>query len=703
VPGACDEGPRVRSPLERRWAGRRTSRTVLAALALLVGLAAASATGLLGSARAAVSAPAVSVAQTTNLHDGQAVRITVTGATPGSTLLAVQCSPAALRIGEDGCENHRDQVFFAGRDGRATTTLVVTSTIVTAAGSDSCIRAVCLLGVVRFTAPTKDQIVGVSPLSFSSALCHGGVRCQAAPPIPSTVAHPEGRDPRVRGTLLLTPSRPYRTSVLARAAGNLSSADAITGPYRPGGHRTGAGEDRCHSRAAARCHSRRAPGRARLRLELGPGLLQLSMAGPGTSWASARDKAVTVSVRVDRGPWQTIVLFAGSRPFTYAGFTGPLATGTHRVSVRVDPSLSTTGVHRPDVALYRLRLSVVDPRNPMYLLEKYAPVIYGRADSANSDTQLLSYGTTESLGAGATALSYQTVWSHEDAGTSFVPFLEWGEWGRMTDITATARLHVSARGVISDAMFHWCGCAASFPPDRDSPLEVAVPFHGRYFDGTHMILRNASGNDYQSEVGATEFRFQQPAVSGPAPGQPREAVMDDHPWTYRIMDDEVRYWYLDRSSDPFSAQPGAAPQYAIVTLDTSSAEARTVAVELRLSGSATWYRSDMGSGAPLYTGGLGRTVVKLPLDWQDRRITGVRLAVYPGSALPSLRVIELRILALTPRYAVIRVAAPRPRLEPGRITTRSAGLLSSPASSSGAASGEAGLQPVAAGAATVAP
>jgi len=260
------------------------------------------------------------------------------------------------------------------------------------------------------------------------------------------------------------------------------------------------------------------------------------------------------------------------------------------------------------------------------------------------------------------------VWSHEDAGTSFVPFLEWGEWGRMTDITGTVSLDVSAAGAISNAMYNWCGCEPGFPENRDSLQEVSVPFHGRYFDRTHMIVRNASGNDYQSDVGTTAFRFQQPAVTGPSAGEPREAVMDTHPWTYQIMADELSYWYLDRSSDPASAQPGAAGQYAIVSLDTSSTEAAAVAVEvavdLRLSGSATWYRSDMGSGAPLYTGGLGRTVVKLPENWESRTVTGVQLAVYPASGAGSLSVRSFEVLGLTPTFDVVRIATPAPKVVP---------------------------------------
>ncbi len=133
------------------------------------------------------------------------------------------------------------------------------------------------------------------------------------------------------------------------------------------------------------------------------------------------------------------------------------------------------------------------------------------------------------------------------------------------------------------------------------------------------------------------------------------------------MADELRYWYLDRSTDPRRPNPGRPAQYAIISLDTSSAPASTVAVNLRLSGSAKWYRSDMGSGAPLYTGGLGRTVVKLPTGWEGHRITGVQLAVYPASATSSLRVHSFEVLGLTSGFQVVRIATPPPEVVPGEI------------------------------------
>jgi hypothetical protein len=70
----------------------------------------------------------------------------------------------------------------------------------------------------------------------------------------------------------------------------------------------------------------------------------------------------------------------------------------------------------------------------------------------------------------------------------------------------------------------------------------------------------------------------------------------------------------------------------------------------------------MGSGALLYTGGLGRTVVKLPVGWESHKITGVQLVVYPGAAAATLYVHSFELLGLTPGFGAARISTPTPTI-----------------------------------------
>ena len=166
-------------------------------------------------------------------------------------------------------------------------------------------------------------------------------------------------------------------------------------------------------------------------------------------------------------------------------------------------------------------------------------------------------------------MSYTFIWSHEDSGTGFVPFLEWGTWGRMTDIENAIAFTVAADGSTSGATYLWGGePATGFPDSQGALQEVDEPFTGGW-DGHHPILRDATGNNDFSVAGATPFRFQLAPVPGPAPGQTRESVMDAHPFTYQVSGQEVARWYGDVSTDPRSPEPGDARQYATIDLDAS--------------------------------------------------------------------------------------------------------------------------------------
>jgi hypothetical protein len=395
----------------------------------------------------------------------------------------------------------------------------------------------------------------------------------------------------------------------------------------------------------------------------GEGLLELTMSAPQTSWASATSPAVVVQARVDRGPWQQIVLFAGAQPFTYQGFTGPLRTGRHTVTVRVRRDLSHVSGQAIAV-LAREDLRVVPSGSSAGLALAHAPVLYGRRVSSTRDTPLITYATSapDHTVAGGRRLTYVVTWSHEDAGTGFVPWLEWGTWGRMTDIETAISLTVDRRGRVHRPVFLTCvTCGAHFPENRTALDETDAPFRGRWFGG-HPILRVATGNNDLAATGTTPLRFQQALAAPPASGDTREGAMDRNPWTYGVMGEELRRDRDDYSTAATSAGPGDPRQYLIVALDTTVTAASGVGVELRLAGSAATYSNDLGTTYPLYVGGAGRTVVKVPLALAGHAITAVTLRpLAEGSRAPAVAVHRLRVL----QYVNGRIVARR--LPPVRI------------------------------------
>jgi hypothetical protein len=361
---------------------------------------------------------------------------------------------------------------------------------------------------------------------------------------------------------------------------------------------------------------------------------------------------------------QQFVLFWGASPFVYAGFAGPVRTShDYSVKIAVERSASHGGLSRPapgltpQVVVLASALEVVSPTNPQYLAYTYSPVMYGRSTSALHDVPLLTYANVSPAGDGANLVSYVVVWSHEDAGTGFLPFLEWGSWGRMTDIENAISFTVARDGAVSGARYLWGGEPATGFPDSQTALKEADESFAGTWWGHHPVLRDATGNNDFSDRGTTPFRFQLAPVAAPPAGQTRDAAMDANPFTYGVMAEEMSRWYADVSTSPSSPDPGQAEQYAIVDLDTSGKGVSSVAVDLRLSGYSQWFRSDLGWGYPLVTTGHVRTVVKLPLGWSSSSIIGAQVVVEPPSAAPSVSVHSLHVERFT-GATVVQVPVP---------------------------------------------
>jgi hypothetical protein len=399
----------------------------------------------------------------------------------------------------------------------------------------------------------------------------------------------------------------------------------------------------------------------------GEGVIWLSLEAPGTSWSSATETAATVDVSVDGGQAQQIVLFDGASPFTYAGFLGPLKVGPHTVQVTVDPSLSRT-VFPPTVRLLRTTLGVVPPSDPDYTQIAHAPVLYGRYAAGRAYTPLLISSADTPGVDGSHQLSYVLVISAHDQGDSIVPAYQWGLWGRMTDIVSILSETVSATGAVSDATYASCGCESLplFPDSLEAPEETTAPVGSTPFF-THPVLRDASATNYLSDKGTSPYRFEQLPVAAPPSGQLRDAVMDDHPWSYQISNEELPREHVI-SPDPDDLLVGDYRQYGIVESNLSVTGTLAVEFEIRLAGSATWYSTDyeqmtlgIPSTIPFNNGGFTRSAVKLPPDWQSQAISGfkIRLEVAPGSkTAPTLVIHELKLLEVTPDWTVATVTLP---------------------------------------------
>jgi hypothetical protein len=400
----------------------------------------------------------------------------------------------------------------------------------------------------------------------------------------------------------------------------------------------------------------------------GEGVIALTMTSPGTSWASEADTDTVAEVSVDGAAPQTIELFAGPSRFTYEGFLGPLAAGRHTVTVLNSTSLAHAA-DTPAIHVDRAQLGIVPRSDSEYWAEAYAPFIYGRSTSATGYIPLLTYVNVSTGPDGSHELSYTYVISAHDQGDSLVPAYQWGTWGRMTDIVSVIDETVAPNGTVTSAAYSSCACEGTpYPDTLQSPSDSTTKAFTGSWLGHHPMLRDATATNYLSQTGTTSYRFQQAPDAGPQPGAVRESVMDAHPWTYEISNQELPREHLI-STSPDDLLVGDYRQYAIVDADLDTSGSDGVEFDVQIAGSSTWYTTDyaqMTGGVPstfvFHDGGHNRWVIKLPMNWQQRRITAlrIRLTVAPGGPAPTLTVLSLKLLEITQNWQVRRRDIPSP-------------------------------------------
>jgi len=662
------------------------------------------------------------------LVDGQPVRVRISGGSYGTTYAVAECDPKAVLLLpepssslQDGCDSRNTTVVTIGADGSASVSVHLAAVLTTSLGAADCRKQKCFLAIFALHSTGGGQFA-VQGLSFSTKACaapgscltpadawalslgpptSAGQRTAGAPPPTSIAANSAGK--------LIKVGKPLVVALEPTLAGNLTTQGSVTGPFYGQGL-AGSGTSTPStspststsmaptsstssststsfgtSTAIASATSTTSASSSTLTTSAlpgqGEGLLRLALAAPGTSWGPGTPSSTVVDAALtDLSTHQVVgtqqfVLFWGASPFVYAGFTGPVRpSDRYSVKISVEPTAALRGLSQPgplppQAVLLASALEVVSPTNPEYLAYTYAPVLYGRSTSALHDVPMLIYAAVSPASGGAHVLSYVVVFSHEDGGTGYLPFLEWGTWGRMTDIDNAISFTVSAAGSISGAQYLWGGEPIGFPDSQTSPREVDRPFTGVWW-GKHPVLRDATGNNQFADFGTTPFRFQLAPVAAPAPGGVREAAMDANPFTYEVMADEVARWYTDLSTSPSSPDPGQAEQYAIVDMDTAGRGVSSVAVDVRLSGSDQWFRSDLGWGYPLVGTGHVRTVVKLPVGWGSTSITGLQLAVEPPSAASTLTVRFVHIERFTGTQ-VLQIPVPNASVVPEALAVTS--------------------------------
>lgn len=384
----------------------------------------------------------------------------------------------------------------------------------------------------------------------------------------------------------------------------------------------------------------------------------LTLATPGTSW-SRGDPAV-VAVDLDHMNQQEIILAGGEEPTEYLRLLGHVRPGLHLLRLRIHRMLSAPTAHT--VLVSAVRVGVVPETDPAAFVWRHAPVLHYRAlqsplDSLTTDTPLLLF-YRPSAGPEGDGVEYHVVFSHEDEGTDLTGLL--ARWGHTTDIEWVYRVKRSVSGAGPDAT------AGEF----QGPHHRTHVYLGGHTLGRHPVLQMATLNGLVSDRVTSPFRTAlAPALAQP-PDEPREGVLHQFPWIYRVSALEVlRHVEMDPHHVPTS--PGAADLRSYVFLQWKRAPEATLPLEAAVRARGAWYTSAWGRRDLAFEGPDGEsTAVGLPAGITADDVTGISLRAFdPPAGVAEIRLVrafslddDYRPRRSLPAQGVGRLTAVRPHV-----------------------------------------
>ncbi len=336
--------------------------------------------------------------------------------------------------------------------------------------------------------------------------------------------------------------------------------------------------------------------------------LDLTAAAPGTSWQENGKEAAVATIFLDGRYHQDLILVGGARSLTYPLMLGRLSPGTH--SFRVEQNRRQSAAKAPTISIKAAKVTCIDRSQAEFQALSLAPIIYARRNTIGrfSDAPLLAWYEVERSPSG-TSLRYSIIFSNEDGGTQTNALM--ARWGRTTDIELIYEAQLDAQGRLMASVYQ-------------GKNHKNLQFHGNR-EADHPLFIVATDNNMFSDEGQSEMRFALRPMLFDLSHASREELMYQHPWTYRVMAEELLREHKINDSSRVGQQIADPRRYLYLEAGATQ-ESTAVSFAVKLTGDPRWYTSDIGINYyKVDRSGYFQTTVRLPVGATIGRIE--RLAV----------------------------------------------------------------------------
>lgn len=252
--------------------------------------------------------------------------------------------------------------------------------------------------------------------------------------------------------------------------------------------------------------------------------LEINTSAQSTFWQTKGSESAVLTVFLDGKYHQDIFLFKGEENFSYKVVLGKLSLGKHKLSVFQNKYLSAQKIGK--VKINKLDVKAVETVSTAdELAQSHSPFFYARPDTIGkfSDIPLLVYYETFNNADGSLKIRYTVIYTNEDGGTQTTALM--ARWGRTTDIEWVYELDVKDGKIIAAII--------------QGANHVTKSFNGKRVYGNHPLIFDVTVNNNFADEGCSISRTAPLPVKADLSAKSRESVMNENPWTYQIMAQEI--------------------------------------------------------------------------------------------------------------------------------------------------------------------
>ena len=330
-------------------------------------------------------------------------------------------------------------------------------------------------------------------------------------------------------------------------------------------------------------------------------------ASTNTNWSVIGGESSTITIIVDgesESYNQDIVLYAGEEIHQYNCSLGYLNAGDHTIEIFFNYEKSSNAadlVHIESIELSDIQSLPID--SDIFL---YSPILYGRDllswnESTHTDIPLIMWHDISMVGVNK-KITYSVIFSNEDSRVGLGLSDLMHSYGRTTDIEWVYEVILSPSGNILNETFQ-------------GPSHVTTQFQGDKI-GKHPILKNATLNCNFIDTGFSDYKFFLSPKLTSDTNYTRQIIMDENPWTYRIMGEElINEQRYESEPDPQTVEISDVRNYVYIEYNGNSTGSNIdFGVGLSLMANCNQYVHHHNSDhfSQLYSGGIHRTSIELP-------------------------------------------------------------------------------------------